>query len=139
VSTKDSKPKSVQSAVLSLLISAALAFALTLLQLVRVFPPAGATPSAATITGLVTVGLLVLVAAKINAGRNWARWLFVVVYALGSFLFVLILLVAPQVFLGLPTISKVSGTLQFVIQTAALICAFSPKSRSWFVRDGATS
>jgi hypothetical protein len=139
VPTTDSKPKSIQSAVLSLRISAGLAFALTLLQLAGAFPLAGANLSAAAITGVVTVGLLILVAEKIGAGRNWARWLFVVVYALGSLLFVLILLVEPQVFLALPTISKVSGTVQFAIQTGALICVFSPGSRSWFERGAATS
>jgi hypothetical protein len=138
VSTKDSRPQSILAAVMCLRLSAAVAAVLTLLPLLGMLPLAGASAIATAITGFVTVGLLALVAAKINAGHGWARWLFAVIYVLGSFLFVLCLLLAPQTFLALPTSSEVSAAVQFAIQTVALICVFLPESRPWFARAAAT-
>jgi hypothetical protein len=126
VSTKDSRPQSIQAAVL------------TLLPLLGMLPLAGASAIPTAITGFVTVGLLALVAAKVNAGHGWDRWLFAVIYVLGSFLFVLGLLLAPQTLLVLPTFSEISAAVQFAIQTAAMICVFLPQSRPWFARAAAT-
>ena len=86
-----------------------------------------------TIVGLVTAALLGLIAAKIDAGRNWARWLFVVVYVFGSLYtsFVLLLL-APQAFRSLPLVMQGSALVQFVLQTTALVLLFTSASRQWF-------
>jgi hypothetical protein len=137
VSAKDSRPQSIRAAVMCLRLSAAVAAVLTLLPLLGVLPLTGATAIATAITGFVTVGLLALVAAKINAGRGWARWLSAVIYTLGSFIFVLGSLLEPRTFSVLPTSSKVSAAVQFAIQTAALICVFLPGSRAWFARAAA--
>jgi hypothetical protein len=127
----------VETAVICLRISAALTVVLTLLQLMGVLASAGAAQTA--ITGFVTAGLLILVAEKINAGRGWAVVLFAVIYGLGSFFFVLSLLLAPQTFLALPATLQTSAVVQFALQTAALVCVLSQSSRAWLKRRNATT
>jgi hypothetical protein len=41
-------------------------------------------PGASNVVNIVSVALLALVTWKVAVGRRWARWLFVIVYALGA-------------------------------------------------------
>jgi hypothetical protein len=87
----------------------------------------------------ITAGLLALVAAKVSAGRSWARWLFLVVWALGSLSGMAMVVLMPQAFRAWPSTVQAIAILQFVIQTAALALLFTRASREWFVVPDATS
>jgi len=82
--------------------------------------------------------LLAWVAEKIRGGRSWARWLFLVVYVLGSLSVAAVAVLAPQLFLSQPMLLRGSGVVQFALQTIALVLMFSPTSRHWFGRTHAT-
>ncbi len=69
---------------------------------------------------------------KSRRGAHWARWLFVVIYALGSAGFSVLFIVMPQEFLSLPIVMQACGLIQVVLQTCALILMFSRASRQWF-------
>jgi hypothetical protein len=114
----------------SLWASAAVAAVLTLLQLVGVI--ATDNIGATAVIGCLTVALLGLMAEKTRAGRGWARWLFLIIYILGSLGFIATVVLAPQVFLAQPALLQGSAVVQFALQTAALAFMFSPSSRQWF-------
>jgi len=88
--------------------------------------------AAEVITMIVTAAILALLAVKIGAGRNWARWVFAVMYVFGSLVFALAVIVAPQAFLALSAIQQASGVVQFGLQTAVLVLTFVRASRQWF-------
>jgi hypothetical protein len=124
------KPPSVRHSIACLWLSAALAAVLGLLQLAGILP----TPDlkAAVATGLITVALLALVSVKVGAGRNWARWFFVGIYALGTVSFAVSALLWSQAFLSLPPLLKISAIGQFALQTAALVLMFTRPANAWF-------
>lgn len=67
---KNTKPLSIQRAVICLWMSAGLVALLTVASWVELQEiPSGVVP---TLTNLVTLALLALVALKVGAGRNWA-------------------------------------------------------------------
>ncbi|HYG54903.1 MAG TPA: hypothetical protein VD965_06370 [Burkholderiales bacterium] len=123
-------PGTISRAVTCLWIAAGLAALLTTLQIVGVMATESVTLTA--ITGVLTVTLLALVAWKIGEARAWARWLFVLLYALGAGVSVAGALAMPKFFLALPPVSQGSIVLQFVLQTAALVLLFTKPSRDWF-------
>lgn len=130
MSSQVSKPQSIRRAVTCLWISAGLVALLTVVSWTGALGiPAGVGH---TLTNLLTFLLLALVAIKINAGRNWARWLFAVVYVLGSLMFLVSLLLAPQVFRSFPAVLQGSTFLQFALQTVALVLLFIDTSGQWF-------
>jgi len=131
------KPTSVRRAVVCLWISVALTAALTAFQLVGVVATAEIVQIA--VTGVVTAGLLALIAAKLAAGRGWARWLFMALYVFGSLMFVISVLLVPQVFLSTPALLQASAVVQFALQTAALVLMFTHASRQWFKAPHAES
>src|SRR5262245_28011118 len=122
-------PSSMQAAARCLYISALLAGLVTILQLSGFIP----SPSVGftLFVGVFTVGLLILVANRIAARQNWARWLNLVIFVLGSGFFLLSLLVAPQAFLRQPLLLQISGVVQTVLQTVALFAMFTRSSRNW--------
>ena len=76
--------------------------------------------------------MLGFIAEKISAGRNWSRWLFAAVFALGAFGFIASVLLAPQIYLSQLPVLKASTLVQITLQTAALAFMFSSASRQWF-------
>jgi len=124
------KPTSVQRTAICLWISAGLALTLTVVQAIGLIETTHV--GLAVVTGLITAGLLALVAVKIGAGRGWARWLFAVLYVFGSFAFIVSVLIAPEMFRALPSILQGSSIVQFVLQTVALVLVFTSTSRQWF-------
>ena len=132
MAVEDSRPASIQRAAICLWISAGLALLVTLAQVTGFVQTAGASVGLTAVTGLGTAGLLALMAAKISVGRSWARWLFVVIYVLGSLTSAVLVLAAPAVFRALPTVLQVSMILQTLLQTAALVLIFTSTSRHWF-------
>lgn len=127
-----SRPVSVQRAAICLWISAALALLMTLAQVVGLIATVGASVGMTAAIGGVTAALLAWVAAKIGSGRNWARWVFAIIYVLGSLASVVLVLVAPAVFRALPAILQTNAILQFGLQTAAVVLIFTSTSRQWF-------
>ena len=114
------------------MISAAFCLLVTTAQLIGLVAIVGASVEITAVIGFVTAGLLAFVAAKINAGRRWARWLWVVIYFIGSFGFAVMVLTAPALFRALPAILQGNMIIQFVLQTAALVLLFTSPSRQWF-------
>lgn len=130
MSSQVNKPQSIQRAVTCLWISAGLVALLTVVSWTGALGiPSGVGP---TLTNLLTFLLLALVAIKVSAGRNWARWLFAIVYVLGSLMFVVSLLLAPQVFRSFPAVLQGSTVVQFALQTLALVLLFIGTSGQWF-------
>ena len=101
-------------------------------QVTGLVPTVGAGVGLTAVIGLTTAGLLALIAATTNAGRGWARWLFVVLYGIGTLTSIVLAVVAPAMFLALPTILKTNIIVQFVLQTTALVFMFTGASRHWF-------
>ena len=125
-----SRPASVRAAVFCLWLSAGLALILTLAQVTGLVATAEAGSTAAI--GMVTTGLLALIAAKLGAGRGWARWLFAAIYIAGSLASAALALIAPELFRALPALLQGSTLVQFVLQTTALVLVFTGASRRWF-------
>ena len=127
---ENSKPLSVRCAVTCMWISVVLAVIIAVLQFVGILPSANRVVVAAT--GIVTPAVLSLVAAKVSTGRNWARWLFIALCFMGSLLFMVSAVFAPQAFLLLPTPLQASGIVQCALQTVAAVLLFTRASRQWF-------
>ena len=123
-------PPSVRRAAQFLWASFVLAAALGVLHLAGAVPSANSTVDA--ITAMVSAALIALIAAKVGAGRNWARWLYVAIYLLGSAMSVVLLIFMPQAFLSLPGPLQASALVQLLLQTCALVLMFTPASRRWF-------
>jgi hypothetical protein len=63
-------------------------------------------------------------------GKNWARWVFTVLFVLG------LPLSLPMVWASLApiTLAGVISVVQIALQVVALVFVFSPQSRPWFQR-----
>ena len=134
------RPQSIQRAVTCLWLSAGLvvlATGATWVRLLNIPDSVGRSVLVVfgTVTGLLTIALLALVAVKLGAGRAWPRWLFAVVYILGLFLFAVPLIRTPQFFLSLSIVEQASGAVQLGLQTAALVLMFASTSSQW-LKDG---
>ena len=123
-------PTSARRAAQFLWASFALSLVLGALYLLGAVPSPNLTLDVATTFG--TAALIALIATKVGAGRKWARWLFVVIYVLGSAGFSVLFIVMPQEFLSLPRLLQLSGLVQIILQTCALILMFTRASRQWF-------
>ena len=124
------KPISLKRAVACVWVSVGLVAILTVISWLGLLDiPSGV---GVTITNTITAGLLVFVSVKLGSGRNWARWLFTVVYALGSLVMILSLILASQIYFSSPAVLQVSGIVQLILQTAALVLVFTPTSGEWF-------
>lgn len=126
------RPVSVYRATLCLWVSAAVAV-VSLILLAKIV-----TTADVVIAGI-SAALLALAAAKVGAGRQWARWLFVAIWILGSFSGMVMLALAPQAFLALPGTVQAIGILQYALQTGALVLLFTRPSREWFSAQHAAS
>ena len=127
-----SRPKSVQRAAICLWISAGLALFMTLAQVTGLVATVGASVGMTAVVGVVSAALLAWMAAKISSGRGWVRWLFAIIYVLGSLASVVLVLAAPAVFRAFPAILQGNTIVQFILQTAALVLIFTSTSRQWF-------
>jgi hypothetical protein len=101
-------------------------------QVAGVVRTAGSGIGLTAVIGLVTAGLLALMAGKINAGRSWARWLFALIYVIGALASAVLVLIAPAMFRALPSLLQGNTMAQFLLQTTALILIFTSTSRHWF-------
>jgi hypothetical protein len=127
-----SQPQTIRRAALCLWISTALTLVVTAAQVLNLVPIEGATLGMTTAIGVLTAGLLALIAILINARRNWGRWLFAVIFILGTLSAIALIFTSPHVFLGLPKLLQANMVSQIALQTAALFLMFSSKSQQWF-------
>jgi len=104
----------------------------TIAQATGLVATVGASVAMTLVIGVATVGLLAFVAINVVRGRGWARWVFAVVYVVGTLTAALLAVVAPAMFRVLPTILQTNIVVQFVLQTAALVLMFTVASRHWF-------
>jgi hypothetical protein len=75
-----------------------------------------------------TLGFMALQIYLLGAGKNWARWLFVILFAIG------IPSSANQLitsFANAPLSSSI-GVIQALAQIYACVLLFTPTSRAWF-------
>jgi hypothetical protein len=126
------KPHAVRRAVTCLAWSTAGAGVMFVAHALRLRPSA---PGTSSVGNLITFALLGIVTSQIDAGRGWARWLFVVTYVLGSLAAVLLLLLKPELFRVFSPLSIASAFLQTALQSVALGCLLAPSSRAWFRRQ----
>lgn len=124
------KPRSTRWTVILLWTSTGLAALMTLLHLIGVVPTHNVVMRAAV--GGIIVTLWAFIATMVNSGRGWARWLFVVLYVLGSVLEIISMLLVPRVFLAMPHLVQAYSVVQFVLLTVAVILTFTKSSREWF-------
>jgi amino acid transporter len=123
-------PAPMRAAIVCLWLSVAIVAVLTLASWANLLGLPN-TPSL-TVNNLLTLALLVLIAIKITAQRGWARWLFAVVYVLGSLATLYLVVFVPQSFRNLPAMLQVTGLVQLALQTAAMVLIFVQPSRLWF-------
>ena len=134
------KPQAIRLAVLLLWISVGLAVAVTAwrmpayLQMIRSGVMAPVYLFVQLTWVAVSCGLVILVAFMVAAGRDWARWIYVLLYVLGTFITAGPLAFIPNLIQYLQTapISAASMLLQPVLQTVALVAMFVRPSREWF-------
>ncbi len=69
---------------------------------------------------------------KIATRKNWARWIFAVVFVLAKIVFLSSVLLAPQIWLALPLTAIGPAITQFVLQGTALVLLFTPDASRWF-------
>ena len=140
MTTVASRPQAIKWAALCLSFSAVLALLVTTAQVLGLVPLAGASPGMTAIIGVLTAGLSVLIAVSVSARRGWGRWVFAVIYVLGNFGAVMLVLVMPEVFRAIPVVLQANMVVQFVLQTAALVFMFTSTSMRWFrTRHAATA
>jgi hypothetical protein len=123
-------PAPMRAAIICLWLSVAIVAVLTLASWANLLGLPNT--SSLTVNNLLTLALLVLIALKITAQRGWARWLFAVVYGLGSLATLYLVVFVPQSFRNLPAMLQVTGLLQLALQTAAMVLIFVQPSRLWF-------
>ena len=126
------KPAAISRAAICLGISAAVVVVTTGITLANWVKSAPLlTAMHIVVISAFSIGLLALIAWKLNAGRGWARWFFLVLYVLGTVVFVAGLFAPEPDFPSAPIHEQVSAAVQFGLQTAALIFMFTPAAGRW--------
>jgi hypothetical protein len=128
----DTKPKVVVYAVTVLFLALAVQAINTVLKGLQLV-------MSATILGLIMIGLLALLVAKVSQGRNWARITYLL-YFFWSFSFVdwRLLLDIHNRYSELSTIEAIGLTL-FALQFWALYALFTFPGSDWFLKPGKPS
>ena len=124
------KPNAIKYSVGLLWLSAALTLLLTIAMLFKVLP--FTVLPIDTVPNFITAFILGLCAYKISKGRNWAKWLLLILFVLGALIFPFIYFFAPDQITGMPGIVQVSGFVQCILQTIAIVLLFVKSSRGWF-------
>ena len=88
--------------------------------------------SAELATTFITVLLMVPIALMVRAGIGWVRWAFAVMFAFGTVMFALLVIITPAVFTSLSVVQQISALIQFAVQTWAVVLMFVRTSREWF-------
>lgn len=123
-------PPSVRAALVCLWLSTAILALLTIAAWANVLALPN-TPSV-TVNNLLTLAFMLLVIIKLAAGQGWVRWVFAVVYFLGSAVTLYLSIFEPQIFRNQPLVLQATGLVQLALQTAAMVLLLLPASRQWF-------
>ncbi len=92
-----------------------------------------------TVNNLLTLAFMLLVIRKLAAGRGWARWVFAVVYLLGSSVSLYLSVFEPQIFRNQPLALQTTGLVQLALQTVAMGLLVMPAAQQWFQMQRARS
>jgi len=124
----DVRPKNVNIAVILLWVSAALG---VLSNVIRLFNGAF-PPNVPRIVPILTIVLSLAFAfwfnIKIATRRNWARIIWIVLFAVGM----VIVVVNPKVLTKLGTIETILYTVQYLMGIATAVLLLTPSSNRWF-------
>jgi Na+-translocating ferredoxin:NAD+ oxidoreductase RnfA subunit len=131
MTARTSRPASIERAALCLWISGVLVILVMTVQLLGWVSLVGSTPGMTAGVGLGTAALLGFVAAKVSARHSWVRWLFAVIYVLGTLGTVALVVITPEVFRALPLVLQANMIAQLILQTIALVLMFTTASRQW--------
>jgi glucan phosphoethanolaminetransferase (alkaline phosphatase superfamily) len=128
------QPSPVRTALVCLWLSTGILALLTIAAWANLF----ALPNTASVTvnNLLTLAFMLFVIAKLAAGRGWARWVFAVVYFLGSAVTLYLSIFEPQTFRNQPLALQATGLVQLALQTAAMVLLLVPTARQWFRAQG---
>lgn len=118
------RPRIVQRAVLLECVGILLGAVATMALFTLPRPPPAAMVIGAVI-GLLIVAFLV---TKILAGRNWARFLLLILFALG----VVNLMFSAAIMLAVAPHLLVLTLLQLIVQGGGLVLLFTPRANPWF-------
>src|SRR5262245_3360488 len=120
------KPRAVRNAAILLGISAVLIAGIAVaIRLGVIAESPGGDP---TIPSFIASALLGLIAWKIDTGRNWARWLFAVIFVMGTLVSMISFYRLPALWRSMSAPGLVSGAVQVTVQALALIFMFSRES-----------
>lgn len=89
------------------------------------------------IIDLVNLGIMVILVTKISSGRNWARWIFTLLWLAGISIIGTSLLTEAKVFFSGPVIYLISGAIQSTLQTISVVLIFTKASNEWFQKISA--
>lgn len=92
-----------------------------------------------TVNNLLTLAFMLFVIVKLTGGRGWVRWVFAVVYLMGTGMMLYWSVVQPQIFRNQALALQVTGLAQLALQTAAVALLLMPAARQWFTAQGARS
>ena len=123
------RPRNVELAVRLLYASAALVVVLTIFARIGWL---NLPVNNAVIINFATFALLAFTANRIGNRRNWARWLFAVIYAVGTLLGAVLMLTSPEVWQSVPATGIVTSLIQTALQTAAMFLVFTASANRWF-------
>ena len=126
------RPKDVAIAVAILWTSAALSIVLPVVSWFTI-PNRPYRPVLDVVQVVMTSGFLGLLAYKISIGRNWARWLFAVMWVFGALALLVLIGRAPSLLTTVPPLISIGGGLQTLLQLVALTLMFRGESRRWFL------
>jgi len=86
-------------------------------------------------SALIGLGIVAFLAWKVRHGRNWARWLFTVLTAIGVLSTLVMVGFAAPVLKGLSPIMWISGAVNTTIQVVAVFLLFTGEAPEWFRRS----
>lgn len=92
----------------------------------------GETPLTDGFSAFFNFALLGLFAQKIALGRNWARWLMLVIWTFGFLSLGSMMLLVPAVSKILSGIRLLGAIVQTALQMAVVMLVFTGEARPWF-------
>ena len=133
------QPRRAKIAGRLLWLSASLSILLTSLPWLGVVPKIrGENFFVDTFSAATNFALLGLIAHMIGKGRNWARWLLAVIWALGFVGITVTLGFGAAAWKSLAVVQWAGAIVQTGLQFAVVFLAFTGESRAWFRQGGAS-
>jgi len=127
------KPKAVKTVQLILWVTIAIGLVRTFLEHQKVTQEVAASGFGSSFVYFVTFTSLAFMALQIyllGKGKNWARWLFVILFAIGIPTVVMQLM---KSFSTDPIFTSI-GAIQTIAQVYACVLLFTPEASKWYKR-----